>query len=777
MHRFARVAPLPRRLLLALVAILLASSAALAAPRPDDVQALRERAQAARQSEDWAALEETARAWVAEDATSAAAQAYLAVARAGIRDFAGAAETLQALASAGHSPESIVEGFGGAPLESVVNVVYSHCWANFDPAFNRQCWGALFDAFPESLLLSAGASRLLMAALREKDAPGVERFEAYFDRRLDEARERRLGERMLLLDYSRAYLRAGVSGEKTMDLARRAFDLAWEGAARESGYAGPAAEGGDDLAKRERCDLACDSEYSALALAAFLAGAFDPDRNPLAAREPEPGAVFEDATDEVGLGGARFGRVAAGDFDADGDPDLCFEGVLFRNDRGKRFENVTAEAGITKRGTSALFGDFDNDGELDLLLPAIPHPHLFRNLGKKGRYRFEDVTEKAGLDRLKVEAPPEGAAWLDADGDGWLDFYLAVYENPMAVGHPDFLVRNLGDGTFRDVSEESGIRSVAPACGRGVAACDFDGDGDVDLYVSNYRLNENFLFRNDGRGKFVEDSADLGVKGERQPPGGVYYGHTIGSCWGDIDGDGDLDLFTANLAHPRFVTQGFSNLSMLYLNPGEGAAGDRPFPDVRRERGIRFQETHSDPALVDYDNDGDLDLSITCVYEGVPSALFQNDGAGRFAPVTFRSRAVAFHGWGQAWFDAEGDGDLDLVVASTGGCRFLRNRGGAGHWLEVRLEAKRHNRFGVGARVRVETLEGEGSRAFVREVASARGTTSQDDSVAHFGLGEYAGRVRIAVTWPDTGWTETRDSPVDRLVVFRQVKITKKKRD
>src|SRR5690606_5148751 len=126
----------------------------------------------------------------------------------------------------------------------------------------------------------------------------------------------------------------------------------------------------------------------------------------------------------------------------------------------------------------------------------------------------------------------------------------------------------------------------------------------------------------------------------------------------------DLDLFSANLAHPRFVEQGFSNLSALLLHPGPG--GGR-FVEERRERGIRFQETHSDPAFVDFDGDGDLDLSITCVYEGVPSALYANDGTGRFAPVTVGAGAVVFGGWGQAWFDKDGDGDLDVLYASSSG--------------------------------------------------------------------------------------------------------------
>jgi len=236
-----------------------------------------------------------------------------------------------------------------------------------------------------------------------------------------------------------------------------------------------------------------------------------------------------------------------------------------------------------------------------------------------------------------------------------------------------------------------------------------------------------------------------------------------------VDGDGDADLFCANLAHPRFVKQGFSNLSMLYIN--QGAEGDHAFLEERRVRGIRFQETHSDPALIDIDNDGDLDLSITCVYAGVPSALYQNDGRGYFEPVTFSANLVADNGWGQSWLDFDGDGDLDALIASGSGVRLFRNdassRPEPNKWLRVRLRGKR-NRFGYGARVTATALGDGAPPPIVRELVSARGTSSQDEPVVHFGLGEYKGKVRVTVRWPDTG-KETRSTHfVNRTVTIKQ---------
>lgn len=724
--------------------------------------------ESARQMKDatsWTELEKLSRSWLEEDPEENwSAQSYLALSLAGQKKFGECVQAMKDLEAMGRSPEDSVAGVG-KPMAEIGSVIYLHCWANWDPEFNRKCWGELFEAYPQGTQANLAASRLLMAALKLGDQAEIRRLEQFFDDRLEAAKDKEFTLKTLLGQYAQAYVRAGIKGDKTMELARRAYSMAWDDAIGLNRYAGAGAEGGDNFALREKCDLVTDHDFNNLALAAVLCEAYDAERNPLAAREAEPGAAFEDATDEVGLAGLRRSRVAVGDYDQDGDPDLCFQGALYRNDKGKQFVDVSADAGLVGRGASALFGDYDNDGDLDLLLAAAK-PRLFRNQGKKGRYTFVEVTKESGLGAMAVASTPEGADWFDIDADGFLDFYLAAYEKPMSKGHPDLLARNNGDGTFADFTADSGIGDVAPMCGRGVTASDFDQDGDLDLYISNYRLQVNFLFQNDGSGRLVDRSGEFGVQGDPDASGN-WFGHTIGSCFGDVDNDGDFDLFCANLAHPRFVSQGFSNLSMLYMNSGE--AGGYRFSDERQERGIRFQETHSDPAFVDFDNDGDLDLSITCIYEGVPSSLYQNDGSGRFTPVTFGSRAIAFNGWGQAWNDFDGDGDLDVVYASGSGVRYFRNQGNDNHYIRVRLQGKKGNRFGVGARVEVETLEDEPRRQ-IREVRTARGTASQDGHTLHFGLGSYKGKVRIAVTWPNTGKVERTASYINRTVTVKQVK-------
>lgn len=710
-------------------------------------------------NENWFELEKLSRSRLDEDSGCFQALICLSFALAGQGEFDDAVAQLVVLNKAGFPPDRSIRDIG-VPMDKIINIIYMTCWANFDADYNRKAWSALFDAFQDSASVVFPASRLLTAALLKEDKLEIARMESWFEALLKNNEDNSAHVLNISQNYARGYLMANQCSKRTFELAETAFLLAWEDAEKRNKNLK------DPLEKRERCDVATNSQYWDVAHACFLRRIFEAPDNRLSEREPEPGAVFEDITQEVGFKGISARRVAAADYDQDGFTDLCFSGRLFKNLKGKKFENVTKEAGITRTGNGSLFFDFDNDGFLDILVTAEPHPFLFRNKGLPNKCSFEDVTQSAGLDRLTIESPPEGAAVMDIDGDGWLDFYMAAYEKPFSVSHPDLLARNNGNGTFSNISAESGILTVSPACGLGATCSDFDQDGDTDLYVSNYRLLPNFVFQNDGSGKFTHIGKETGLQGFEQKG---WYGHTIGSCFGDIDNDGDMDLFCANLAHPRHITQGFSNLSMLYVNGGLEAAFS--FKEERRARGIRYQETHSDPALKDYDNDGDLDLYITATYKGAPSVFYQNDGKGFFEPVTFRSRAVVFEGWGQAWFDMDNDGDLDHVIGSGSGVILHRNKGNENHWVKVKLQGKKHNLFGVGARVRVTTPEG---LSLTRELRVGRGTQSQDGFILYFGLGADASTVKVEVTWP-TGFVDTVKGKVDRTIEVKQKKHWKKK--
>jgi len=481
---------------------------------------------------------------------------------------------------------------------------------------------------------------------------------------------------------------------------------------------------------------------------------------------------FTDVTQEAGL--AFGGRMAWGDFNNDGFEDVAMDGrIVYRNNGDGTFSRLEAPLGLPadNGGNGGIWADFDNDGCLDFYttvhnyLPVCSTPSdcitgfsCVENrcmpdgaaeLSHDRLYRghcdgtFTDVSEEAG--RPYDYLPTEGAAWGDIDNDGFVDLYVANYETPtdwtggaLSLGTIDYLWRNNGDGTFTDISESSGIRYMGRGlCGRGVAMADFNQDGWLDIYVTNYRLQGNYFFLNLGDGQFENISVENGTVGNLVSGS---YGHSIGAAWGDVDNDGDFDLFVANLAHPRFIE--FSDKSMLYINDGPPDWG---FTEQREDWGITYSETHSDPAFGDFDNDGLLDLFITDVYAGYQGFLYRNLGS-RFQDVTYPSGIRIDNGWGVTWADYDNDGDLDLLAN-----RLYRNDyPNPGNWLKFRLHGTKANAAAIGAVVRVKAED----REWVRQVEGGKGTTTQNPLTVHVGLGNSRAE-SFTVRWPDRDSTET----------------------
>jgi hypothetical protein len=444
-------------------------------------------------------------------------------------------------------------------------------------------------------------------------------------------------------------------------------------------------------------------------------------------RENYQNTVFDDITESAGFTGCKASRIAWGDYNNDGFDDVLLNGCrIYENLKGNGFKEVTGELGIGEYTASGgVWGDWNNDGLLDFFSASggkgEKGDRLWMQVNGGG---FKDVTVEAG--GVTNDVSTEGAAWGDANGDGFLDLYLANYENWEEHSYyPDgFYLCKEGE-RFEEVLNEVGM--VPPfneeRAGRGVNWGDFDNDGDLDIYVSNYRLQENFLWRNNGDGTFTNVAHMLGVAGHEVDG---WWGHTIGSSWADYDNDGDLDLLTANLAHPRYIE--FSNMTRLYENLGPP---DWNFVDRRRSAGIKFEETHSDPAWADIDNDGDLDLYLTSIYEGRKSFLYENRGDGTFRDITFLAGVRVFNAWGCAFSDFNGDGAVDLFVASGSGVHLFENRGSSHNYLEVRVKGKRGRTTAIGARVTVK----QGNKVQIREVQGGKGTTSQNSFVQHFGFG------------------------------------------
>ncbi len=525
---------------------------------------------------------------------------------------------------------------------------------------------------------------------------------------------------------------------------------------------------------------------------------------PAAAADDLPsGVLFRDVADEVGLSFKHFigatgefymteiigSGVALIDYDNDGDLDVyLLQGALlnqkksmkeslfsppsgpltnklFRNqliEEGKlRFSDVTVKAGVEGRGfgLGIAVGDYDNDGDLDLYVTNSGSNILYRN---DGDGTFRDVTAYAGVDDPRLST---GATFLDYDSDGDLDLFVLSYADFTIEGNkdcydslgrqdyclpaqyhplPDRLFQNNGDGTFRDVTNESGIASATGA-GFGITCADYNSDGWIDVYIANDGT-PNHLWNNKGDGTFEEIGLLAGVafSGDGMVEAGM------GVSTADFDSDGHEDIFVTNLSGETHA---------LYRNDGSGF-----FMDVRlrfRLAAPSFPFTGFGAAWFDFDNDGDLDLfaangsvRTVAVLRGTPypyqqaNQLFLNDGS-TFVEITDKAGpALELHevSRGAAFGDIDNDGDIDIVVSNNNGpVRLLSNVGKyANHWLKVLLQRADGTPYGVGSLV---GLLQEGKNPLWRRAHTDGSYLSANDGRVHFGLGREAKVTGLVVRW------------------------------
>jgi hypothetical protein len=407
----------------------------------------------------------------------------------------------------------------------------------------------------------------------------------------------------------------------------------------------------------------------------------------------------------------------------------------------------------------ACSADYDNDGWADLYVTGASENRLYRNTS---RGDFADVTRQAGVAAGMWSA---SCAFGDVDNDGDVDLYVTRYvdftpennnycsfDRLMAYCHPnvysplpDILYRNNADGTFTDISRESGIGAAA-GNGLGVVFGDYDNDGWADIYVAN-DSTPNFLFHNKGAGVFEEVGlrAGVAVGASGKPLAGM------GTDMEDTDGDGLLDIFVTNLSEQTHS---------LYRNLGKGLFDNVTFPSGLGKATLPFVGFGA--AFFDYDNDTDLDLAVANgdvidnigllrdqrSYEQL-NLLLQNDGSGKFTeigPVSGPGFAAKKPSRALAVGDIDNDGDLDLLITNVGETTdLLRNDGGnRQNSLLIRTIGAKSNRDGIGARLKLSI----GARVLLRHVKAGSSYLAQNDLRVHFGLGHAPRADRLEILWP-----------------------------
>jgi len=537
------------------------------------------------------------------------------------------------------------------------------------------------------------------------------------------------------------------------------------------------------------------------------------------AAQSVPAQIFEDITAKSGI---RFkqessrtsekylpesmgGGVAMLDYDNDGWLDLFFvNGAklldpmspgalpdksdprywnrLYKNNRDGTFTDVTEKAGLQGRlyGMGVGTGDYDNDGNVDLLVTNLGGNVLYHN---NGDGTFTDVTAKAGVGGCGWCT---GACFVDYDRDGHLDLIVSRYvewdfssnvycgeHKPgyRAYCHPDqfnaithLVFHNNGDGTFTDVSKKCGI-AASPGKGLGIAVSDFDRDGWPDIFIANDSVAEQ-LFRNKHDGTFEEVALAAGLAYDQN--GHVFAG--MGADFGDYENSGWPSVFVNALANQKYK---------LFRN-------DRgTFDDVTDSIGLGASTmSHSGwgAKWIDYDNDGWLDLFVAQghVMDNIqlteptlrylePPLLLRNQ-QGRFSSVSQQSDPVfmtPLAARGAAFGDLDNDGLMDIAInCNDGHAIILHNRGGNGnHWLMLNLTGTSSNRDATGSKIRLVTDSGQQQTRFV---STAGSYISASDKRAHFGLGPSKKLKLIEITWPSGIVQRLAPVAVDQILTVKE---------
>jgi hypothetical protein len=503
------------------------------------------------------------------------------------------------------------------------------------------------------------------------------------------------------------------------------------------------------------------------------------------------------------------GGVAVFDYNNDGALDIFFtngadigslkksaarySNRLFRNDGKGHFQDVTAAAGLAGTGydVGVAIGDYDNDGYQDIFVGGVHHNTLYHN---NGNGTFTDVTAKAGLNKPDPEYGPlwsVGGAWVDINNDGLLDLIVVNYlswnaaTEPvcMEADHRDYchpkmykptpnqVFLNNGDGTFRDISQESGVRAHLGK-GMGIGVADYDLDGKMDFFVANDKMY-NSLFHNvshnKGEALFEEVAFDANVALRENAE--LISG--MGVDFRDLDNDGYPDIAMVALDDETFP---------IFRNTGKGDFAD--ITGASRVAALSMSMAGYSPTIFDFDNDGWKDIFVSRghvqslqaaprVTVAQPNTVFRNlsglKSGLRFDALTAEAGLAVQpprRHRGSAIGDFNGDGRLDVVVTAIGAPAeiWMNQSPGANHWLELKLEGTKSNRDAIGARVKVVTP----NKTQFNHVATTCGYASSSAGPMHFGLGADASVDLVEIHWPSGQVQQLKNVTPDRIVKVKE---------
>lgn len=470
---------------------------------------------------------------------------------------------------------------------------------------------------------------------------------------------------------------------------------------------------------------------------------------------------FANISQDIGLATLSLaGGAVADDFDNDGDLDLLVSSFephgqiqYFRNNADGSFTNATEEAGLNGLlgGLNLVQADYDNDGDVDVLVlrgawlgNAGRHPNSL--LQNQGDGRFVDAAFAAGI--AGEDYATQTAAWADYDHDGDLDLYVGN-EHRDGSSAPSQLFRNNGDGTFTDVADKAGVTNDRFA--KGVVWGDYDGDGAPDIFVSNLR-QPNRLYRNNRDGTFTDVAAEAGVELPLA---------SFPAWFWDFDNDGRLDLYVA--AYAADISEIAAHylglpldieMARLYRNNGDGT-----FTDVGQEAHLARPSAPMGSNFGDLDNDGYLDIYLGTGYPNyrslMPNLMYVSRGGKRFADVTFAGGFGSLQkGHGVVFADFDHDGDQD-VFEQMGGAfagdkfvdAFYENPGFGNQWICLELVGTRSNRSAIGARIEVTVRRGGAERTIYKYVNSG-GSFGANPLRQTIGLGDASSITKLSVVWP-----------------------------